>query len=152
MFTLSFSKTAGLKHWATAAMIAASPVKAHAHDMASTVGKALETTARSTQTGRNVEHNVNKYLQRAGNIRLFGKEKAAETAGKSVAQSAKKTGPDLAVNIKDGNRLQADYGKFTAHVKPGEAKAQYNVSPTTNVSATSSGGEKKFMLGYNKSF
>lgn len=152
MFARGFEKEAGLKHWATAAAIAASPMKGHAgaKDMLNTVGRA----AKQTEVGRQVTSKANEYLKRAQNVRLFGKgpEGAGKAAGSAkVGGRAGGRGPDL--SIRDGNRLQYTHGGFEASLDHrGGAKARYQLSKNWGAEAEARGGERKAGVFFKKEF
>lgn len=145
-FCGGFEKEAKLKHWLAAAALAGSPAKAKAgENMAESVGKAV----RATSAGRALESNVNKAVEKARNIKLFGGESAGVGKGGGAA-SAQKAKPSLSLH--DGSKLQLDYGKFHARAKRGETGASFDLSKTTKIDVADNGREKSFRIGFEKDF
>ena len=152
MFTEGFEKVAKLKHLALAGLIAASPMKAKA-DMVGSVGDAVRKSVEHTAPVKNATETVNKYLKKAQNVRLFGKsQEPATKATAAVAAKATKPGPSANLSLKDGNRLELEYGNLKGTLTPGEARARYDVNDRWNVEASKSGGEQRLMAGYKKEF
>lgn len=153
MFVEGFEKEAGLKHWATAAMMAASPSKAKA---SSSVMDALKTTGsavQKTQIGQQASANVNQYLKKAQNIKLFGNSGGERVAGASAgASAAAKSRAKPSLYLKDGNKLELDYGKFRGSADPKGLKANYDIGKGFNAEASHSGGENKASLFWKKDF
>ena len=161
MFVVGFEKESGVKHWLTAAALAASPVKAKAGgDMASKVREAFS----KTQIGREISHSANNQLGRAAeklkSIRLFGEEAASAAPvaakgahGASVAKAVeetKKAKPTL--DLKDGNTLEFGYKKFKARAKPGATEFDYELPKGAKMTVADRGGEKSFSVGFEKEF
>lgn len=152
MFTEGFEKEAGFKHFLTAALMAASPAKAHA---SSSVADALKTTGRALQNtdiGKQTSSNVNQYLKKAQNIKLFGNAPAAASGAGAAAGSAVKSGGGPSLSIRDGKQLQLNYGKFQGTADAKEVKANYDLGKGFSVGGSRVGRENKAGVLWKKDF
>lgn len=151
MFTEGFEKHAGLKHILTAAMMAASPAKAHAAGSAADALKTGLRAAQNTQTGQQVTSNVSQYLKKAQKIKLLGSSTPTPSAsGLSTAAQQSSKGANL--YLKDGKQLQFDYGRFSAAAKPKEVRADLDLGKGFGIGASKSGGENKAGVFWKKEF
>lgn len=146
MFTAGFEKEAGLKHWITAGLMAATPTKSKA-DMVGTLRNALGKTELSRSIGKNLEEHAEKLKS----LRLLGRQQRAAAqkgAGKAGAAAASK---GYALDLKDGNKLQLSYDKYKIHAKPGEVGATADLGSKGSLSLNSK-GRGHFALGFEREF